>query len=255
MKKILFIILFIISVLQNSNAQKWEFNYFALEIGINHGFAGAPDTLNNFFVKTDNGDVVVFPNSNLEYTPGFNAGLQFHHDFNNNSIGLVFGAKFTTNGFKAGYTSSDKKISLKQTNRVYGVAIPLFIKLSSELYNNQAYFYAGAECQLNFNAYTIEKLKDESQKRRVKIDDGALNKIVVPVFIGFNYKLFNMRATVITKNFLNRDYQMPVGEGKYAQTIKPYKTMPSALIYIQTGFVIPISQWTKNRSYIMSKIF
>lgn len=254
MKKILSII-FTILFFQNIWAQKWEFNYFAVEIGINHGFSGAPDTLKNFYVQTDNGIVSVYPVSNIEYTPGFYTGMQFHHDFDNNCIGLVTGLKFTTNGFKANYNSDDKKVSLKQTNRVYGVSVPLFMKISSELYNNQAYFYLGAEFQYNFSAYSIEKLKTANDKRRLKIDTEALNKFCVPVFIGFNYKMFNMRATVMTSNFLNKDYKITVGEGKYAQTVKPYNVMPSALIYIQTGFVIPISQWTKNRSYIFSKIF
>ena len=57
------------------------------------------------------------------------------------------------------------------------------------------------------------------------------------------------------QHFLNKDYQISVGNIDNTQTVTPYGAQPKVLFYISTGFLIPLSQWTTNRSYLLSKIF
>ncbi|MBO4244574.1 MAG: outer membrane beta-barrel protein [Bacteroidales bacterium] len=256
MKKLTIVLILLISTYAISTAQvRWEFNYFALEIGMNHTFAGAPDSLQNFVVSTDNGKVPVYPVKNVEYAPGFNLGLQFHHDFNNDKSGIVFGVTYSSYAAASRYSSADKSLELKQINRVTCVGFPVYLKFGHQIYNNQGYFYFGAQFNLNLGMTTSEKLKNNSTKVKHKQDKETYNAFSTPIFAGFNYKLFNMRFSVMPQHFLNKDYQISVGNIDNTQTVTPYGAQPKVLFYISTGFLIPLSQWTTNRSYLLSKIF
>ena len=116
MKKLALISTIIIAFCATAKAQvRWEFNYFALEIGMHHNFAGAPDTLKNLVVKTDAGSIPVYPIKNVEYTPGYTIGLQFHHDFNNDKSGIVFGVTYSSYAAASRYSSADKSLELAKS--------------------------------------------------------------------------------------------------------------------------------------------
>lgn len=256
MKKLALIIGLLTSIYATSNAQvRWEFNYFALEIGMHHNFAGAPDTLTNLVVQTEKGSIPVYPIKNVEYTPGYSVGMQFHHDFNNDKTGIVFGVNYSSYAASARYSSADKAVELKQTNRITCVCFPVLFKFGHQIYNNQGYFYFGAQYNLNLGMTTSEKLKGNSTKVKHKQDKEAYKAFSTPIFVGFNYKLFNMRFSVMPQSFINKDYTLAIGKGDNTQTIKPYDVQPGAMFYVSTSFIIPISQWTTNRSYLLSKIF
>ena len=256
MKKLALIIAILTSVCSAAQAQvRWEFNYFALEIGMHHNFAGAPDTLQNLVVKTDQGSIPVYPIKNVEYTPGYTIGLQFHHDFNNDKMGLVFGANFSSLAASARYSSADKAVELKETNRITCVCFPVLFKFGHQIYNNQGYFYVGGQFNLNIGLTTIQKLKGNTEKVKHKQDKDSYNAFSTPIFVGFNYKLFNMRFSIMPQSFLNKDYTVSIGQANNKQTITPNTAQPNTMFYISTSFVIPISQWTTNRSYLLSKIF
>ena len=256
MKKLALISTIIIAICATAKAQvRWEFNYFALEIGMHHNFAGAPDTLKNLVVKTDAGSIPVYPIKNVEYTPGYTLGLQFHHDFNNDKMGIVIGANYSSFAASARYSSADKTVELKETNRITCICFPVFFKFGHQIYNNQGYFYVGSQFNLNIDLTTIQKLKDNPDKVKHKQDKDSYNAYSTPIFVGFNYKLFNMRFSVMPQHFLNKDYALSIGHSYNTQTITPNAAQPNTLFYISTSFVIPISQWTTNRSYLLSKIF
>ena len=256
MKKLTIITILLTTIYQITNAQyRWEFNYFALEIGLNHCFAGTPDTLQNLVVKTEHGSIPVFPVKNVEYAAGYNLGLQFHHDFDNDKAGIVIGAMLTTNAAAARYSSADKTVELKETNRIMAVGFPLMLKFGHQIYNNQGYFYIGGQYNLNIGMTTSQKLKDSPDKVKHKQTKETFKAFSTPIFMGFNYKLFNMRFSVLPQNFFNNDYQIAIGNSDNGQTISPYKCQPNILFYVSTGLIIPISQWTTNRSYLLSKIF
>lgn len=256
MKKLALITTIFICICATAKAQvRWEFNYFALEIGMHHNFAGAPDTLKNLVVKTDQGSIPVYPIKNVEYTPGYTLGLQFHHDFNNDKMGLVFGANYSSYAASARYSSADKAVELKETNRITCIGFPVLFKFGHQIYNNQGYFYFGGQYNLNLGMSTVEKLKDNSTKVKHNQDKEAFNAFSTPIFVGFNYKLFNMRFSVMPKSFINKDYTIAIGNGDNTQNITPYDVHPGAMFYVSTSFIIPLSQWTVNRSYLLSKIF
>ena len=256
MKKLALLTILLISIYTTSNAQvRWEFNYFALEIGMNHSFASAPDTLQNLILKTEHGNTAIYPVNNMEYSPGYNIGLQFHHDFDNDKTGFVIGISYSTFSSAARYSSADKSAEVKTINRVTCVCFPLMFKFGHQIYNNQGYFYIGGQYNMNLSMTTSEKLKDSSSKVKHKQDKETFNAFSTPIFLGFNYKLINMRFSVMPQNFLNKDYTISIGNANNAQIIKPYSEQPGALFNLTTSIIIPISQWTTNRSYLLSKIF
>ncbi|MCQ2973928.1 MAG: PorT family protein [Bacteroidales bacterium] len=254
-KNIIIIICIILSSISVKAQYRWEFNYFALELSMNHNFAGAPDTLLNRFVNIGEGNIAVYPAQNIQYTPGYNFGLQFHHDFDNDKIGLVFGVNYSSYGTSALFYSADKAIELKETNRISCLGIPVLLKFGHQIYNNQGYFFVGGQFNLNLKLITSQKLKGNSKTVKKAQDKECYNSFSTPIFVGFNYKLFNMKFSIMPQNFLKKDYEIVIGDKVNKQKIKPYECQPKTLFYINTGFIIPISQWTTNRSYILSKIF
>lgn len=256
MKFKLFILIVTLSIFGKSEAQmNWEFKYFVMELGMNHGFSPSPDTLKNLFAQTSAGDIPLYPEKNVEYTPGFTFGMQFHNDFANDKFGIVVGAAYSSYSTAARYSSSDKSVRIKETMRTSSLEFPVFFKLSREMYNNQAYFYIGAQCNLNIGFKTVQKLEDQSEKLTIKGDRAALQRVTIPFFVGFNYKLFNMRFILSPKNFLNKDYTQSLESAISKVEVKPYSTQPDCLFYIRTSMTIPFSQWTTRRVYFLNKLF
>lgn len=229
----------------------FEFDYFVLELGYSNSFNGAPSARcnNKYFVDDRGLEVPLDQVEALGCTPGFNIGLQFHHDCTNDNIGFVTGLSAHWWGNTHKYQTPTKDVKLTECNRIMSIGVPLYIKLSDELYNRQAYFYFGAQVDFNLNLTTSQKV--DGKKLRTKDYNDALNKISVPIVVGFNFTIVNFRVGMSPMCIFKKDYEMTVGN----QTFKPYKDMNNMTFFANFAFTIPLSQWTVKRSYFLSRIF
>ena len=228
----------------------FEFDYFVLELGFNSNFNGAPSARCDYkYYKGGEGLVHLDQVESLGYTSGFNVGLQFHHDCSNDNLGFVTGAVVHSWGNSYKYETPQKDIKLSETNRVLSIGVPLFIKLSDELYNRQSYFYFGTQVDFNLNITTTQKVG--SKKLTTKDYTDGVNKITVPIIIGFNFTIINFRIGMTPMSIFKKNYEMTIGN----QTFKPYKDMNDMTFFANFAFTIPLSQWTVKRSYFLSRIF
>ncbi len=239
-----------------SAAQKgrhFEFNYLALELGSTHCFNAQPDPCMNYYYQGEEGKMHLMPVQGTYYTPGYNAGLQFHHDMLNDRNGFIIGVMAYSWGNTAKYQSPNKKITLTETQRVMSIGVPLYFKIGQQIYNQQCYLFLGTQVDLNINLKTIQKLNtNNSETHRTNAYKDALQKINIPVIVGFNYGIINIKFGIQTKGFLNPGYEMQVGG---SQLIKPYEGNSKLSAFANFGLLIPLSQWTLKRSYLLSRIF
>jgi len=239
-----------------SAAQKgrhFEFNYFAIELGSTHCFNAQPDPCMHYYYQSQEGKMHLTPVQGTYYTPGYNAGMQFHHDMLNDRNGFVIGAVINSWGSTAKYQSANKKVTLTETQRVMSVGVPLYVKIGQQIYNQQCYLFLGTQVDFNIKLTTAQKLNtNNSETHRTDAYKDALNKINIPVIVGFNYGIINIKFGLQTKGFLNKDYEMVVGD---AQLIKPFEGNSKLTAFGNFGLLIPLSQWTLKRSFLLSRIF
>ncbi|MBO4771161.1 MAG: hypothetical protein J5595_01340 [Bacteroidales bacterium] len=250
-KKIIILLLALLPCI--ASAQKgrhFEFDYFVLELGFNNSFNGAPSArCDHKYFQGGEGSVHLETVESLGYTPGFNIGLQFHHDCTNDNLGFITGAVAHWWGNTYQYQTPQKDVKLTECNRVLSLGIPLYIKLSDEIYNRQAYFYFGTQVDFNLNVTTTQKVK--GTKLATKDYNDARNKISVPIILGFNFTIINFRIGMTPMSIFNKDHEITVGN----QEFKPYKDMNNMTFFANFAFTIPLSQWTVKRSYFLSRIF
>jgi len=252
-KKIIILLLALLPCI--ASAQKgrhFEFDYFVLELGYCNSFNGAPSARSDYkYYKGGEGPVHLNQVESLGFTPGFNVGLQYHHDCKNDNVGFVTGIMLHSWGNTYKYETTKKDVKLTECNRAMSLGIPLYIKLSEELYNRQAYFYFGAQVDFNLSITTTQKV--DGNKLRTKDYNEARNKISVPIVVGFNFTIINFRIGMTPMSMFNKDYEISLGGGQ--QTAKPYKDMNDMTFFANFAFTIPLSQWTVKRSYFLSRIF
>jgi len=237
-----------------ANAQKgrhFEFNYFVLELGVNNNFNFTPDSCMYRYLPCDDGNYHLYPVKGMRYTPGFNVGIQFHHDLQNDCVGLIFGLTVNSWGNTGVYETTDKKIKLTENNRVLSLGIPFYVKLGQEIYNKQLYFYAGAQLNYNLKLTTYQKVSTANKRLHNDSFNDALNKMSFPIVMGVNYSILNFRVGVIPKGLFKDNYEIPMGD----DMITPFKGASKATIFLNFAFTIPLSQWTVRRSYLLSRIF
>lgn len=251
------LIIFITFLANNLLAQEGEYNYFTLELGVNHTFSKSPDTLFNRFIQTGNGDIPVFPVKQANYAPGVVGGLLFHHDAKNDKIGFAIGAEYNIYSQSALYQSLDNQIKIKERLAVTALDFPLIFKFSPEMYRNQFYFYFGAKYSMNIGLKSFQTLVSDNNRKLIsKHQKDECIKYCVPIIFGLNFKFINIRLNYVSKNFLNKDYQMIFESNcEQNQESKIYEKYSKSLFYITTAFNIPLSRWTTRHSYFVSRIF
>jgi hypothetical protein len=175
----------------------------------------------------------------------------------NPQVDLMYGVRYKSagpNGSDLLFTDQKKPV-INETMKFYFqhalacIGDKITIRLSDELYNRQAYFYFGTQVDFNLNFTTAQKV--DGKKLRTKDYNDALNKISVPVIVGFNFTIINFRFGVTPTSIFNKDHVITVGK----QAIKPYKDMNNMTFFANFAFTIPLSQWTVKRSYFLSRIF
>jgi len=255
MKKI-FIITIIFLGLYNVAFSQWEFQYFVLKVGVNHQmYSNQPDTLNNFYINTPEGEMRAFPSEKfLDYVPGINAALHFHLDFQNDNGGLVAGIEYFNFGFSSKYNNFNAEYSLISTKRIHGVGLPLMLKFGREIFNDQKYFFGGVQYNINLSLQTTETLNIYTESKNTWAKDIQFLKSQ-PIFcVGFNYMIFNIELDYMPKNFLNSEYTYNAGTSDFPAMIRPYSGQPKNLFFLKTSLNVPLSPWTTKKNYTLHKI-
>lgn len=208
-----------------------------------------PDTLNNLYLNTPDGEMRLFPSKTyMDYIQGFNVELHFHLDFQNDKGGVVAGIQYFSYGISAKYENFDKQYFLISKQRVNGIGIPLLVKFGNDIFNDQRYFFAGVQYNLNIMLQTIETTTSSNLTKTVWTKDDNQTIQGQPVFcFGFNYMIFNIELNYMPKNFLNPEYTP-----RYS--IKPYSVQPNNLLYLKTSINIPLSPWTTKKNYTLHKL-
>lgn len=252
MKKIIISSILILSF-TNIFAQ-WEFRYFVVRTGATHHlFSKQPAQNNNFFLNTSDGHMRLAPDTAsffIDYVPGINFDLHFHFDFNNDKGGIVVGAEYTNIGISARYKSIYGDYSLTQTHRVNTVGVPVYVKFGNEIFDQQKYFFAGAKYNLNLSATVTDKVNWTSKTTTQAVNENALIENNLSFFVGFNFMFANIQLEYMPESFLNPEYSITKG----TQKIKPYSTQPQNLFFVRTSITVPLSEWTTNKSYFLSRL-
>ena len=254
MKKI--IILFIIINISLSAYSQWEFKYFVLRFGANHHLLSPqPDTLNNLYLDTYDGEMRLFPDTAyfFDYVPGYHAGLHFHFDFSNDMGGIVAGVEYQNSGISEKYVTSQGGYSLVRTHWVHSVGFPLYIKFGREIFDQQKYLFAGVKYNINFAMQTREKVSWAIEPRTTWYSENQFAQNNIVILLGFNFLIFNLEFDFMPSTFLNKEYAIG-GGGPNPQTIKPYSSQKDRIFFIKTSINIPLSPWTTNKSYFLHKL-
>jgi len=234
---------------------QWEFQYFDLKVGLNHhAFSPQPDTLNNLYLKTPDGQMRMFPTEKFfDYVPGINAGLHFHLDFQNDNGGFIIGAEYFNYGTSSKYENFNKFYTLTSTKRIHGIGIPMYVKFGNEIFDKQQYFFAGLQYNINVTLQTFERVNWIVDYRSTWVKNTEFTKNNTIIFIGFNYLIVNIELDFMTKNFLNAAYSVNKGTTEKPYIIAPYTVQTKNLFYLKTSVNIPLSEWTTRKNYWLHK--
>jgi len=257
MKKYLLIAIFLV-ILKTITYAQWEFQYFDLKLGITHHMLSPqPDTLNNLFVNTPDGQMRMFPTEKfvIDYVPGINAGLHFHIDFQNDNGGFIIGLEYFNCGMSSKYENFNKKYSLIVTKKMHGVGIPIYVKFGNEIFDKQFYFFAGMQYNINLNLQTVEQVSWLTLKAtNWKKNNNEYLKNNTVFFLGINYMIANFELDYMNKNFLNPDYLYNVGTTDNKINIFPNKVQAKSLFFFKTSVNIPLSPWTTKKNYKLHRL-
>jgi hypothetical protein len=249
MKKAIAIIL-VIFYYSTIQAQQNEFNYFSLCIGMTHNIY-SPQPTNDFtnkYLNSPDGQLQLNPASSyFGYVPGYHGGLFFHYDFESDKGGIVVGLDYSNNGISAKYNSTNSNYWLLETQRIQSIGIPAFFKFGSAIFDNQKYLFIGAQYNFNRQMKEISEVGWTSTQgfRKTSNDEFRSNNIMI--LLGFNIMFFKVEFDYYPKSFINIDYI------DQATNYRPYSNQPDKLFFIKTSFNIPLSDWTTQKSYKISK--
>ncbi len=259
MKKYLFTVLICIISFNIARSQ-WEFQYFDLKLGItHHALSKQPDSLNNFFLKTPDGQMRLSPSEKyFDYVPGINAGLHFHIDFQNDKGGFIIGAEYFNMGISSKYEfiNEDYNIdySLTSTKRIHGMGLPIYIKFGDEIFDRQMYGFAGMQYNINISLQTVEQVNWLTEKRSIWVKNNEFLKNNKVFFIGFNYMFFNIELDYMSANFLNPNHLVNVGSTDTPVNVSPYKVQPKSLLFMKTSINLPLSSWTTRKNHKLHRL-
>lgn len=218
-------------------------------------FSPQPDTLNNLYLYTPDGEMRMFPTEKfMDYVPGINASMHFHLDFQNDKGGIVAGISYFNYGISAKYENHNQLYYLTTTQRVNGVGIPFFVKFGNDIFNDQRYFTLGVQYNLNLALQTIESVNWITESKSIWTKDNQTIKGHPVFFFGFNYLILNFQIDYMPKSFLYHDYTKNVGTSEIPVYAKPYENQPDNLLFFETSINIPLSPWTTRKSYAVNRI-
>ncbi len=250
MKKIILFIL--ISSLTNKGlAQFNEFQYFTMRAGMIHNIGlEMPKVYNDRYLATPSGYLRLENVQVTTYTMGAHAGLFFHYDFTDKQ-GVMFGGEINNYGVKYQYVTSIKNYGLIETHNLYTIGIPVFLKLGMEMYDNQAYFFIGAQYNLNLKLKETQNIDWETTaSNSYFLAENQISTENFMLILGFNFFVFNFELDFSPQNFFNTEYAYEISPDNMTY---PYASQPKNLIFFKTSFSIPLNDWAETKNYKFKK--
>lgn len=275
-RKTTYLIIFLLITHHVLYAQS-EYRYFGLRFGFNHNFLNPkPEAATDKFLTTPDGDMRIFPiqdeemlggasKTYIDYNVGFTGDVQYHFDFKNDKVGLIFGVQYATNGISAKYLARPGTLEeiqnsennppsyiynddywVVEKNRVYSVGVPLALKFGKDIYSEQFYFFLGGQYNLNLFRTQTHKVGWGAESYKTKSSDGITSGNI-QVFAGINYLIFNLEFNYMMGTFLDETYRDPNG-------FLPFRDQPKGAWGVKTSIYIPLSEWLVLKSWSAEKI-
>lgn len=160
-----------------------------------------------------------------------NYGRNFHADFTKN-FGLFTGLEGKNLGFITQEdTSKINKPVLKIKRRIYGMSIPLALKVGNL---EKWYLYGGAEYMYAFN-YKMKMFNSSGDKTKYESKwGGTETRTFIPsVFFGINWKSIDIKAQYYFQNFMSTK-KAPLNKG-FSQNPDYYTNYNASIVSIQLG--------------------
>ncbi len=253
MKKIIITTLIITTYLISfSQGSLNEYRYFGIKTSIIHNISFPLKNNNNILIKSPYGDMLKHHRMFATYTPGGAFSVVYNFDFKNDKAGLVLGAEFKNFGYSNYFVSDTLDFKVNQQLRVYSVGIPIYLKFSTNnIYKNQLYGTFGFRYDFFFLAQSMNKASWNEQLFIKDIENNASKSSAFSITAGFNYNIYFIRLSLLTSNFIAKDFSTNIQEG----TVRPYQHINiTNNIYIATGVNIPLTRWLTARNWTAEKI-
>ncbi|GEM_PF-2509848 len=261
MKKLFFLIF--LSCGSLFSFAQWEFQYFVVRAGANFTVTVSPQDYDFKFLKTPSGDLKLYSipmeENGYNYSWGQSADLCFHYDFSSDNGGFVIGIGYENKGTNSKYKTLYQNHTMEEWNRVHALTVPAYIKLGKEIFENQSYFFVGAQYNMIMSFTQTQKVDWTSTLKVRNIEEDEFQKNSFSFLMGFNYLFFNFELDYHPKSFFNKDYiyknkDREDDPANFAN-IKPYETQPQNMFFLKTSVCVPISEWTTSKNWSLQKVW
>ncbi len=252
MKKSIWLSILLMFVFFSLKAQKNEYRYMAIKVGITHNYNFFAGTENiDFMFKTPEGDMKQISKSAFNYIPGGSVNLHYHLDSKTDKYGFIIGLEYQNNGSRSKYESENKNYSLVDQYRVQAVGLPFIVKFGGKnIYINQKYLFVGVQYNYYIISQNIQKSSWNKQVYSHALSAEEKNKSGVAAFLGFNYNIFNVQLEFWTTNFVFPEYSVTVD----GINLKPYSHIPGYNLFLKTSINIPLNRWITTKNWTAEKI-
>ena len=252
MKKYILILAILFLSIQ-MNAQKNEYRYFSLKLGYSQGFSGQPGFNANKYLNTPYGEMQLIPvGSYMGFFPGFSGSLYYHFDFTNDMAGFYTGIEYNNYGVSAKYETVNGVYSMVEQNRINAVGIPLGIKVGKKFYEDQRYFFLGTQINYNIGMKSVQKVSWTNTPSATKLSKDEFQTTSMGFFAGFNWMVLNVALVYYPGSFFNKDYIVP------ELNIKPYAEQNDNMFFVNVSFHVPLPLsrgWLGYKSYKLKRFF
>ena len=235
-----------------SFSQKNEYQYIGLRFGASHGFSGTPDpNANKYLVTKDGDEMQASPVSSYKgYTPGYVADFYYHFDFTTNNAGIITGLEYNYGGLSSKYQTTPFETSttvytMQETFRMHTVGVPIAFKYGPKIKKTQSYVFAGFQINYVVAINSVQKYSWTTTPSALKLESGEYNKTAFNLFLGVNYRAFNLQidyypSTVFNRNFDKNGYKV------YDGMVKKYFDIKTS-IKLAYGWLSDNSFWWKKK--------
>jgi len=251
-KYILFIALLLIGI--QSFAQKNEYRYFSIKLGYSQGFSGQPGFNPAKYLNTPYGEMQLTPvDSYMGFMPGFTGALYYHFDFTNDMAGVYTGIEYNNYGVASKYETTNGMFSMVEQNRMNAIGIPLGIKIGPKFYDDQRYFFLGAQFNFNLSMKSIQKVDWADTPSSTTLSSDEFQSSSMGFFAGFNWMVLNVAFVYYPGSFFNKDYFLVEDP-----SILPYAEQNDNMFFLNVSFHVPLplsKGWVGTKNYKLKRFF
>ncbi len=233
------------------SAQKNEYKYLGLRVGLSHNynFMGNKDN-ENLLLRTNVGDMSKIT-TGKNYVPGAYIDLNYHMDTKSDKYGLVIGLEFQNNGFSFKYVSENQLYKLTDNYRVQSIGLPLYYKFGGRnIYINQQYFYAGVQYNFYLVTQNIQHSNWANSNYVHSLKNNEVQNSGAALIFGFNSFIYNFQVEFWPVNYINPGYMETSGQFSF----KPYSHLSKFNYFVKTGVAFPLNRWLTTKSWRAERV-